>query len=518
MDIIFYLNEDNIELIRLAQRGKENAPMMIDWQDQETIEATIRSISEKSRVGVVLDFIDESIEHIWLPKLMPWEKGGLEARQVKKMQAEGAIFVNTHWEKEFRKTTEGRSEQSLRVMALAGSDELKSFFKLLEKHFIALVNIYSISDVVAHFYRSNIQKLFKYKKNQLTQPCLFLIRESTHVFRQVILRQNDILLTRLIELDDDLETEESIGFTVVEESHLAIKYLYNQKILPYNSEVNLFYLDHSTEMAESITSNFNNQVVLQSWNKETIFIDSATFEQVSSEGMIAQKTNTFFLTIASYLFHKKPEGVYQTPFSQKMRQFLSIRKILLFLLGIGLILSIIILGQLALENLVLADKNQALNQKIQVFQSEKKRLSDKLKIKYNAEDMREIVIFSDKVLKLKEARHLGFDITALTHILQKHQHIQLMDISWHHSGAFDESQLSIEIKGWVYPFKETYAMPVKWVDDFLADLKPLKGVQSATLTQEPLDRNLSRALTIQKTHEKINALPFSITLQVNYVQ
>lgn len=513
MDILFYLHEQGVELVQDTGRKEGMSSLFFSWEDKEAIEQLLIDISPKSQVGIIIDFVDENIENHWLPKLMPWEKGVMEKRQALKAKAEGALLVNTHWEQNFRKTKEGRQEQSLRIISLANSDNLTDFFEKIEEHFVSLIRIYTVSELILDFFHQDVQKKFKYNKKQLKKPLLLLVRESSHIFRQVILHDKNILITRLIEIDPDIESEEAIALVLIEQSHLAIKYLYNQKTLPYNIEVGLFYLDSSIDMTALVKTIFMEKISLPSWDHEQVIIESTTFNKIQKK-VLVDAVNPFLLIISKFAFSKKPRGTYQIPYSEKINQLLLTQKFIIWSLIFGGVIGVILNGQYLLDNMVLNKKNDILNQKRLSFNLEKKHISDKLKITSNAEDMRQIVLFSQKVLQDKKKYQLGFDIEGLSHILQNNKHIQVTELKWQHLGTFDQAKFSIKLSGLVFPFVEKYANPVKWVDQLVSDLKQLKGAYKIVLVKAPLDRNLARALTISETQKKVNSLPFEIDFEV----
>ena len=181
---------------------------------------------------------------------------------------------------------------------------------------------------------------------------------------------------------------------------------------------------------------------------------------------------------------------------------------LIFILGLYYVL---ITG---IDSWVSYKKQQELDQRILQHQNEKSRIQQMVQLQDDAQRIKASVEFSEAILKLKVNRLISFDVNSLSEVFLNNTNIQLKQIDWQGVDRYDSRANQINIQAWVFPFYETYHDPVMWVDKFVQELSQVQGVKNVVLQKEPLNRQLSQALTINTSIGRVNALPFTVTLRI----
>lgn len=515
MDIVFFLNEQSIAVFdqraKTHQQGFEE--LFFEWNEEERLQEYLETVSSELTVAAVLDFVDEVIETDWFPKPFPWEKATIEKRMVQKASSTGAEFVNFSWQSETQKNEHGAVQQAYRVVSIAQNPDLRNFFDTLEANEINLLAIYSNTFLIDGLYSSLIRKQVKISAKEMKAPTMVVFRESPHIFRQVFLENGDIKLTRLVEIDDELEGFVAILHAVVDETNLAVKYIYNQKLLPYNTPISLVYVDDDQDSQDISQELYQDNVVQASWEEGEYVVKACDYEPLMSLHF-AGLDSSFRNMVATYVLQKSPKPLYANDYSKTIYSFIQAKQAAFITAFVVLFVGLFLAGQVWVENQILASTKEALDQQTVTLDAERDRIQKRIKFDSDAEDIKEIVVFSEQVLKARTDYALGYDIVSLSEIIARHPNIQLVKMEWQNAGTFDELMFNIEIHGLVFPFEQAFDMPVQWVDAFVEDLKTLASVKDVTLQKEPLDRKLTQALTVPDSIEEVNALPFSLKVEM----
>lgn len=512
MEFIAYLSEDEITLVGPKQTTGEHFIERAAW-DQLSIESLLNRLEMDDTLQVVLDFVDENLKFEWVPKLLPWEKPGLEKRMLDKQRREGALFVKFIWLAQFQKNKDGREEQQVLICSQLSSEKLVTFFAKVESAHVSLTAIHAYSFLLKSFmFKAMLPKL-RLNRQKLAQPTLFVLRQSHHSFRQVFFHFNEVRISRQIEVDQEIANEQAILTAVGHESKVAIKYLYNQKILAINAEVNFIYMDLTGQATQPLLNIFLEDVALSNWSREAFFVrdlPASLFFEV-------RQTNSAKIILPLFLYKVLTQYhfayFYQQAYVTKVVGLIQTAKLVA---GINLL---IILGGLfylvssGVDTYLAYTKAQTLVDKMALYQQEKHLLQTRSQLKYDAEDIKTTVDFSETLDEIRKQGVLGFNEQELIAILSRHPHILMAELNLVRRAAIDDSEMMITLSGWVYPFKVEYLPPVQWVDAFVADLKASAHFKDVVLTREPLDRNLKKPLNVvNQTEEVVDALPFSIQL------
>lgn len=490
------------------------------WKpDKAQIDEFIFQLSVKDEVFVILDLIDEELNFEWSPKVLPWEKGPLLRRRLERAQADNNALVEIRANQANRNNKEGRKEELILTATVADGFNLTNWLTKLESSNVLLQAIYSKPFLIKHFFEQNASKLDisgKFSKF----PLLITSRQSEYHYRQTFVFDGHLRLSRLVELDSSLQSFEEIQDALLNETRMAVSYVYNQKILPFKAPFAMLFLDSDIEVINELQDLAQRrQLILSEWQEDEYFFATALFSDlISSKGHCFEQLETQSCyseqAMVDYVFSETPKGFYQTGYTKKIQNIFLGRKLFI---STNIVLALGLIGYLLINTVDSYLKWQELgmlDERVTAHQVEKKRLESLVQLKDDAQTIKSSVEFSESILKLKLGRLVGFDIQSFSETLVKHNNIQVSDIKWSNKERFDSQTYEVSFNGWVFPFYGTYKKPVEWVDNLVNDLEKISGVQSVKLTKEPLNRNLNQAVTINTDKGKVEALPFSITLGI----
>ena len=516
MDFLLFLNEENIIVTARSNRVDDVHDHLFSWNAVEELEAFLKTLPVNSVIGVCLDFNDELIKTDWHPKLLPWEMGSIEKRQSQKLYAEGAAFVHFVWNAHYSKNEQGREEQEARIASVTKTDYLTKFFNDLASQQLILKSIYSTTFLIEGLFSETIRKSLSISAKKAKQPMLLMFRESTFIFRQVLLNEGQVQLTRMIEIDRNIENDLAIIYGVIDEAALIIRYTYTQKLLEYNTPVSLVYVDNDEASRELVLNLYREKVVLSSWDVDSLVLSTGHYGQIINP-KTKSTPSTFRQVLANYIFNKKPTGFYQNPLTQKVNKLLQYRSLLTAMTVVVLSTGVYYSGMQWIDSQVLSESVTDLEFKKSQYLQEIQRIEQTIQIKFDAEDIKQIVDFSKKVIQSKSEKRLGFDLIAFSHqVLEAHPEIQLTKMQWKQVGTYDAMSLQVTLEGEIGPFKGVFKPTVANLDKFIADTKAFPNVKNVNLLQTPLELNLNKSFAMSLDQE-IDHLPFSLSFEVDYV-
>ena len=514
MDKLFYLTESGVELIE-QDKVKSSVRTKLLWTELKKIEKLIKELDSLDKLSVILNFVDESIHTEWTSKRMPWEKKDYIQRKESKIYAENSLFVNIFWLNEFRKDSNGREEQLIIVASIDENPALKNFFEALEEAQVSLISIYSYPFLLEQFFLKKIVPGLGLNKQKLKAPFMLVFRESKYNFKQMFFQKGYLKISRNVELDPELETEEAIVLSVVSETKIAIKYLYNQKIIPFNSEVGLVYLTIDGQENFEILSEFKETIVSPDWERNKVVMEAADLYRLTKTKQIEGEDRTLIDFLSDFLQRKKVTSFYKNTLVKKIQLLRSIKQLLIASLLLVLIVgSVLVLNNLITSYLV-SQKIDSLALKVSSFNSEKKALQETIDLKYDAVDIKASVEFSESLLSVRINNVLGFSVENLSEVLSRHPNVLISGVNWFNKEQFDANNLEVILEGWVFPFKGAFENPVKWVDALVEDLRNSPNISKVELIKAPLERRLEKALVVSSLEkEEVNALPFTLKLTI----
>ena len=509
--MIFYLTDAG--LTSYCDRNSES--QFFKWEDIDLIHEHLATIDEKSEVSLVLDVIDEDIYFEWAPKVLPWEKTAIKNRRQERLQVDDIALSEVRWTNTVHLSDDGRKEELLLSSSVADSFQLKSFLDTLEEAQLIVTAIYSKPFLLAEYFKKRVRSYLKFTKQQVDHPFLMVSRQSEFAFIQTFFYEGQLRISRLIEID---KSQKDITTALIKETRLAITYVYNQQIVPFNSPVGLVFLDGDRTILDSMLSRCKDEALVPvTWEEDSFLFGAVAYQDITPNSPHCNDVLAHCYSqdaIVDFIFNERPSSFYLTDYVKQIRNLIQGRNlfiavnVLVFLAGFFYIL---ISG---IDSYMSWKKQEMLVEKIEQHQAEIVRLEEMVKLQGDAQQVKASVEFSESILKLKVDRLIPYDIEGLSQIIARHHNIQLLQINWKNQDRFDSRKNEIKIDALVFPFYETYKKPVAWVDAFVTDLEMLPSVETVNLQKEPLNRALGQSLSIDAKTGSVEALPFSITLRV----
>jgi len=521
MKYVFYITDSGLTAYNSSETATKTSETF-EWNDVALIDAYLSTMPEKSEADVILDLIEEDLYFEWAPKVHPWEKSGIAERRKQRLHQDNIALSEVKWTGNVQTSADGRKEELILASTVTDSFNLSSFLQSLEEAQVILKGIHSKAFLLEEYFRKKVRGYLKLKRNDLNKPFLLVTHQSDNVFRQTFFFNGELRLSRLVEIDKNSEDINQIRQALIDETKLAITYVYNQKIVPFNSPISYVFLDGDQEMLDGILAKCQEEGLIRAtWEEGEYFVGTANFREITPEGINCKQSGQPCYSkesIVDFVFSDKPKGFYSNAYVDKINGFVTGQKVLIAL-NIVLFLSglyyVLITG---IDTIVSLQKQAMVELKIEEHEAEKKRLQEVVKLQDDAQQIKASVEFSEAILKLKVNRLISFDVNALSQVFSNNKNIQLSSIDWKTLDRFDSRRNEIVIKAWVFPFYETYHDPVMWVDAFVKELNTIKGVEMVQLQKEPLNRQLSQTLTINAKTSNVEALPFTVTLRVKDVE
>ena len=511
MKVIFYLTDTGLT----SYNDKDSLSQYFEWDAIDLIHDHIASISEDSMISLVLDIIDEDIYFEWHPKVLPWEKMALQSRRKERLNVDEILLSEVRWTNTVHENDEGRKEELMLSASVAESFHLSSFFSALEEAQLIVTSIYSKPFLLAEYFKKRVKSYLKFTKQQVEHPFLMVSRQSEFSFRQTFFYEGQLRISRLIEIDS---SQSDITSALIKETRLAITYVYNQQIVPFNSPVGLVFLDGDRTVLDGMLDRCKEEALIPvTWEENSFLFGAVAFQDVSPDAQHCDSETSLCFSqsaIVDFVFSDHPKGFYLNNYVKQIGQLVQGRKAFV---GVNVLLLLVALYFVLISGIdtyMSLKKQDMLVHNIQEHQTEIIRLEEMVKLQDDAQQVKASVEFSESVLKLKLDRLISFDIDGLSEILARHENIQISDVEWKTLNKFDGQKNQIIMTGWVFPFHETYKKPVEWVDKFISDLASLGGIESIELQKEPLNRKLSKSLSINAKMESVEALPFTVMLRV----
>ncbi len=518
MKIIFYVTDDALT----SYNDVNNEVLSFLWQDVGAVDQYLSTVSEDNQISIVLDVLDEDISFEWAPAVFPWEKLSILNRRKERVFGEDIALAEVHWTNTKQQNADGRKEELMMSATVSDSFSLKNFLQSIEAAQLTVRAIYSKPILLESYLKSKVKAHFNLSRQSLKNPLLMVTRQSHHTFRQTFFYEGYLRISRLVEIDKVYQTASQIRSALINETKLAVTYVYNQKIVPFNSPIGLIFIDGEQEVLEGILEQSKEEALVRStWEDNQYFFATTAFKSISPNGIHCGNAETKCFSpqaIVDFIFSDSPKGFYTTPYIKKVSNLALTRKLLIglnILLFLGGLYYVLVSG---INTLVSWQKQALLEEKITQHEVAISHLKDVVKLQDDAQLVKASVEFSESILQLKVNRLVNFDIESFSQVVARHPNIQLSSIQWKTLDRFDSKSNEISLSAWVFPFHETYKEPVAMVDAFVADLYTLSGIQSVELQKEPLNRVLSQTLLIDAKMGEVEALPFTIQMRVNDVE
>ena len=511
MDAVVYLRDKAITLV-LAKEGYQTYD--IDWGDDERIESVLSELAGHAQVGLIIDFIDETLHFEWVPKLLPWEKPGLEQRLRNKAKGEGGLYVHFSWLPITRTQPQGQTQQLTMLASILQSPTLVRFFNQLQQKQVPVTHVYSFAFLIESMFCHRLAKRMRLGRKQLKQPFMLVFRESLHRFRQIFFHQGHLRIARQVDIDPTIQSESDINQALIEETRRAIKYVYNQKLIELNSEVSFVYINVAHHDEQEILALYRQQAMLSNWNPKTVFVKGGELFSLLKSSIQFDAHYSATPLLAEYASQTRPKTFYQNPYVQTIRRFWLGRKATVGLAWTGLVALMALGIKSGVDVWQVKTQQSILTQNIAQLKQQRADLAQALDLDYDAKVIQAAVTFAGTVVDQRQ--RVGFEQlwSQVGGVLQQHPHVLIQRFDWQKPFPFVPDRLSFELAGWVYPFEQSFSPPMAWFDQFRKALLALPMVQSVEVKQSPLDASLSNQLSInQASLHRQSALPFTLDVQ-----
>ncbi|MBN2647741.1 MAG: hypothetical protein JXR44_08145 [Thiotrichales bacterium] len=515
MQYLLYVTELGFKAYqRLSPAGE--LPQAYAWDDIALIERFVAGLSTKDSVLLLLDLIDEDLMFEWVPKVMPWERKALLQRRKQRLNTEKVALSEVHSTGQIQKSESGRAEELILSATISDAFKLTRFLNHLESAQVSIDGIYSKPFLLQAYFDKVVRPTLSLTKEQEALPFLIISRHCARGYRQTLFHDGQMRLSRIVQIEEEFTTPEAIHKALLDETNLAITYVYNQKIIPFKHPIGLIFLEEDSRFLETLAQDCKANGILRSSWEDRYFLVSRTFAELS-KGLryCSEQTHCYSeQAIIDFLFNHPQPSFYRTSYIERLQTFRVWRQALY---GVN---TLVFLGALtfillnAVDNYLSWQRLGLLDQNIVAHEREKQRLTELVRLQDDAQQIKASVEFSEAVLSLRVDRLVGFDLQTLSDTLKRHPNIQLNRIDWKSLQELDSKRHEILLEGWVFPFYETYRNPVQWVDALVADLRAMPQVETVTLDKEPLNRDLQQATRIETDLAQTQALPFNITVRM----
>ena len=516
MKYVFYISDQGLTVYSGSE--DQNKSEFFQWEDAALIDAMLVNLVEDAEADVVLDLIDEEIKYDWAPKVQPWEKQGIANRRKNRLENDSTLLSQVAWTGVQRVSEEGRKEELLLSSTISESYNVATFLQNLEEAQVILRGIHSKPFLLKEYFKEHIRAYLKLNRSDTKKTFLMISRQSDNVFRQSFFTEGELRLSRLVEIDKEHTSITQIKQALLAETKLAIAYVYNQKIVPFNSPIGFVFLDGDQEMLDGIIDNcIEEGLIRSSWDENEYFTATINFRVLAIGGAFCSNASEMCYSkqaIVDFVLSKHRGGFYTSQYVKKINNLILGRNALIGVNALIFILGLYYVLITGIDSWVSYKKQQELDQRILQHQNEKSRIQQMVQLQDDAQRIKASVEFSEAILKLKVNRLISFDVNSLSEVFLNNTNIQLKQIDWQGVDRYDSRANQINIQAWVFPFYETYHDPVMWVDKFVQELSQVQGVKNVVLQKEPLNRQLSQALTINTSIGRVNALPFTVTLRI----
>ena len=521
MRYVFYITDNGIT-VYYNQASGPNVEESFLWNDITLLDAYLSTMPEGAESDVILDLVDEDLYFEWAPKVNFWEKASISERRKKSIHKDNIALSQVHWTNIIKTSENGRKEELILSATVTDTLNVRTFLHSLEEAQIILKGIYSKAFLLEEYFNEKVRPYLQLTRKDFKKPFLLVTRQSKNTFRQTFFYGGELRLSRLVDIEKSVEDFEAIRQELIDESKMAITYVYNQKIVPFNTPIGFVFLDGEQRMLDGVLAKCQEEGLIRTtWKESEYFVGTGNFRKITPDGLNCQQESSPCYSMQAavdFIFSNHPKGFYYNDYVKKINVLISGQKFLIavnILIFLGGLYYALITG---IDSLLSWQKQAMLEQKIKQYESEKKRLQEMVKLQDDAQQIKASVEFSEDILKLKVNRLISFDVNALSQVFAHHSNIQLSSINWKTINRFDSRRNQIDIKAWVFPFYETYHDPVMWVDAFIGELSTIQGIEMVQLQKEPLNRQLGQALSINSKMNEVDALPFTVTLRVKDVE
>lgn len=472
----------------------------VEWDD---IDDFIANIPKKARVSVIVDSISEDTVVEEMPVLLPWEKHALQQRMQNKFLSKGAICHHITWTGIRNSRVDTRKEELVISSVLYPSKQIEALIAAIVQAKLIWLGFYSASILFHELLKNEIRKKAKIKNTILKKsPILMLIRVSDSYHRQCFIYQGFLRMTRVVEIDasnKQLTSDDQLLNQALNEARLAVRFIYNQKMLPFNEPINFVLIDNVPKASEEdLIGQFKKSGVISSkWDLDKNFFVIARPDDFSCLHNQDQTRCNASQVIAIKAHRGLSRNFYLLPYIKMIRGF-KLTGVFFKILAILAISASLFFGVKGLlQSEFLTNKINVLNQAEQELLNQKKSFIDVLKNHDSPADIKATVNFSENLDKLIHRYPYGYDVSYIGALLSKNNLIQVQGLNWFPaSSTIDDSRLKILMQATVGPFDGQFLTITQAVSDFERELKAIPGVTNVNILRRPFEEDQARAYRV----------------------
>mgnify|MGYP000163901194 FL=1 len=236
MRYVFYITDNGVTAYN-GQASGQNASESFEWNDVALLDAYLSTMPESAEADVILDLVDEDLYFEWAPKVHAWEKGAIAERRKQRIHQDTIALSEVHWTNTTQTSEDGRKEELILSATVTDTFNVSSFLQSLEEAQIILKGIHSKAFLLEEYFNKKVRPYLKLGRQDLKKPFLLVTRQTENTYRQTFFYNGELRLSRLVEIDKSFEDFETISQALIDETKMAITYVYNQKIVPFNSPI-----------------------------------------------------------------------------------------------------------------------------------------------------------------------------------------------------------------------------------------------------------------------------------------
>ncbi|UQB43035.1 hypothetical protein JX580_03905 [Thiomicrospira microaerophila] len=478
---------------------EDRALNKVEWDE---VEDFISEIPKTARVSVIVDSISEDTVLEDMPVLLPWEKHALQQRLHNKFLSKGAICHQITWTGIRNKNSDTRKEELVISNVLYPSKAIDRLISSIVTARLIWSGFYSSSILFQNLLNTEIKKTAKLNASQLKKsPILMVIKVSESHYRQCFFYQGYLRMTRIVEVDNQnnqySDDNERLS-QAISETRLAVRFIYNQKMLPFNEPINFVLIDQVAEQREEyLLDQFKKSGVISAkWSQDKNFfvlarpqdfirISLTDHSEYNASQVLAEKVNRGFV-----------KNFYELPYVKMVRGFKASGYLFSALAVVAVSASLFIGINALLQSDFLKNKITVLGQAEQELVNQRKSFVDILKGYESPADIKATVNFYHALDRLIQDYPYGYDFNALGLLLSQHSLVHIQSINWAPQTAIDPPSVKVTMQAAVGPFDGRFVNLTQAINDFEQALKLMPGVSNVNIMRRPFDEDVTRAYRV----------------------
>lgn len=472
----------------------------IAWSE---VEDFIADIPNTAKVSVIVDSISEDTVVEDMPVLLPWEKHALQQRLHNKFLSKGAVCHEISWTGIRNQNSETRKEEIVISNVLYPSKAIDSLIASLTNARLIWSGFYSSSILFQHLLNTEIKKSAKLSAKALKKsPILMVIKVSDVHYRQCFFYQGYLRMTRIVEVDSQnthYSNDEERLSQALSETRLAVRFIYNQKMLPFNEPINFVLIDQVAEEKEDLLlEKFKKSGVISAkWDQDKNFFVVSRPQDFIQFSLTDHGDYNASQVLAEKVHKGLVKSFYSLPYVKMVRSF-QLSRISLNILAVLAISSALFIGMNAvLQSEFLKNKITVLGQAEQELLNQKKSFIAIFKGYESPADIKASVNFYQSLDRLIHDYPYGYDFSPLGRLLEQHRLVHIQSLTWApQTAAMDAPNLKVTMQASVGPFDGRFVNLTQAINDFEQALKMLPGVNNVNIMRRPFDEDASRAYRV----------------------